>query len=88
MSKLRFILDTNIFLVSLAPNYKYRWIYQALVENKFDLVVSNEIVLEYQEQIQLRYGLNFTDASLDFLLLLPNVFQVNPFFLWQIGGKR
>lgn len=84
MSKLRFILDTNIFLVSLAPNYKYRWIYQALIENKFDLVVSNEILLEYQEQIHLRYGLDFTDASLDFLLLLPNVFQVNPFFLWQL----
>ena len=47
-------------------------------------MVSNEIVLEYQEQIHLRYGLDFADASLDFLLLLPNVFQVNPFFLWQL----
>ena len=80
MSKLRLILDTNIFLVSLAPNFKYHWIYQALITNKFDLVISNEILTEYQEQITLRYGLTHTDASLDFLLLLPNVILKNPSF--------
>ena len=84
MSKLRLILDTNIFLVSLAPNYKYNWIYRSLVENKFDLVISNEILTEYQEQIVKRYGINYTEAALDFLLLLPNVILNNPSFLWQL----
>ena len=84
MNKLRLILDTNIFLVSLAPNYKYHWIYKAIIHNKFDLVVSNEILTEYQEQIGYRYGLEKTDSSLDFLLLLPNVISKNPSFLWQL----
>jgi putative PIN family toxin of toxin-antitoxin system len=84
MSKPRLILDTNIFLVSLAPNFKYQWIYQSLIQNKYELVVSNEILTEYQEQITLRYGLDYTDASLDFLLLLPNVILKNPSFLWQL----
>jgi putative PIN family toxin of toxin-antitoxin system len=84
MNKLRLILDTNIFLVSLAPNYKYHWIYQSLTQNKIDLVVSNEILTEYQEQITRRYGLEQTDAALDFLLLLPNVILKNPSFLWQL----
>ncbi len=84
MSKIRIFLDTNIFLVSLAPNYKYNWIYLALIQNKYDLVVSNEILMEYQEQITLRYGLLKTDVSLDFLLLLPNVILKNPSYLWQL----
>jgi len=84
MNKPRLILDTNIFLVSLAPNYKYHWIYQALFQNKFELVVSNEILTEYQEQITNRYGVDRTDASLDYLLLLPNVILKNPSFLWQL----
>ena len=84
MSKLRLILDTNVFLVSLAPNYKYYWVYQSLLKNKYDLVVSNEILIEYQEQISKRYGVTKTDASLDFLLLLPNVILKNPSFLWQL----
>src|ERR1700749_1455641 len=84
MSKLRIILDPNIFLVSLAPKFKYHWIYQSLVQNKYDLAVSNEILTEYQEQIAYRYGIAYSDASLDFLLLLPNVVLKNPSFLWQL----
>jgi len=84
MSNPRLILDTNILLVSLAPHYKYHWIYQSLLQNKYDLVVSNEILIEYQEQISIRYGVTKTDASLDFLLLLPNVILKNPSFLWQL----
>jgi len=84
MNKLRFIIDTNIFLVSLALKYKYHWLYEALLQNRYDLAVSNEIITEYQEQIALRYGLEFTEASIDFLLLLPNVVQINPVFLWQL----
>jgi len=67
MNKPRLVLDTNIFLVSLAVHSKYHWIYKALVNKKFDLVVSNEILTEYQEQISNRYGLGYTDASLDYL---------------------
>jgi putative PIN family toxin of toxin-antitoxin system len=84
MSKLRLVIDTNIFLVSLAPNYKYNWIYQALLNGKFELVVSNEILTEYQEQIAFRYGMDRMDASLEFLHWQSNVIFKNPAFLWQI----
>jgi len=84
MTKPRFILDTNIFLVSLAPNYKYHWIYKGLIQGKYKLVISNEILVEYQEQITYRYGVERTEAALDFLLLLPNVILKNPSFLWQL----
>lgn len=84
MNKLRLVLDTNIFMVSLAPNYKFHWIYQAIVQGKFELALSNEILSEYHEQIVRRYGVERTEASLDFLLLLPNVVRQDPSFLWQL----
>lgn len=84
MSKLRLVLDTNVFMVSLAPQYKYHWIYQCLIQDKFELALSNEILTEYNEQIVLRYGIERTEASLDYLLLLPNVTLTNPSFLWQL----
>lgn len=84
MNKLRLILDTNVFMVSLAPQYKYRWIYDCLIQGKFDLALSNEILTEYHEQIVLRYGIARTDAQLDYLLLLPNVILINPSFYWQL----
>lgn len=84
MSKLRLVLDTNIFMVSLAPQYKYHWIYKSLLAGHFELAMSNDIIYEYAEQIVMRYGLNRTDATLDYLLLLPNIIQINPSFFWQL----
>ena len=84
MNKLRVVLDTNIFMVSLAPNYKYAWIYKCILEGKFEVAISNEILTEYHEQIVRRYGITETDASLDYLLLLPNIVISNPSFLWQL----
>ncbi|MBY0436127.1 MAG: putative toxin-antitoxin system toxin component, PIN family [Cyclobacteriaceae bacterium] len=88
MSKPRLVLDTNIFLVSLAPRYKYHWIYQALLLGKYELALSNEILTEYQEQISLRYGIQRTDATLDYLLLLPNVHLSNPSYRWQLVDRN
>lgn len=84
MSKIRVVLDTNIFLVSLAPLYKYAWIYKCILEDKFEIAFSNEILTEYHEQIVQRYGIDKTEASLDYLMLLPNVILSNPSFLWQL----
>lgn len=81
MNRLRIVLDTNIFLVSFSSHHKYHWIYKAIYGSKFDLVVSNEILLEYQEQMVIRYGLKITDAAMDFLVDLPNVFLKDPVFL-------
>jgi predicted nucleic acid-binding protein len=46
--------------------------------------VTTEILLEYQEIISKRYGLSSTDATLGFLVLLPNVSLVTPFFKYPI----
>ncbi len=83
MNKLRLVLDTNVFMVSLAPQHKYRWLYDSLVQGKFELALSNEILTEYHEQIVLRYGIDRTAAQLDYLLLLSNVVLINPAFRWQ-----
>ncbi|HEV7347757.1 putative toxin-antitoxin system toxin component, PIN family [Telluribacter sp.] len=84
MNRLRVVLDTNVFLVSLAPHYKYHWLYQSLIQGKYELAVSNEILTEYQEQVSLRYGIQRTDTTLDFLLMLPNIHLHNPSYLWQL----
>ncbi len=83
-SRLRLVIDTNVLIVSFAPNTKYSWIFDSLLTGGFELAVSNEILLEYQEQLSIRYGLTKTDSSLDFLLLLPNVIISEPYYLWHL----
>ena len=87
MNKLNVVIDTNVFLVSLASNFRLYWIFQAILHEKFTLSVSTEILLEYEEIIESRYGLNKTEATLEFLLLLPNVQLVTPFYKWNLASK-
>lgn len=81
------VLDTNVFIVSILPHFSYYWIYESLIRNEFDLLLSNEILNEYEEQIAFRYGLSRTDSELEFLLLLPNVKQITPYFRWNLITK-
>ncbi len=81
---LRLVLDTNVFLVALAPHFKLHWLFQSLMAGKYNLCLTNEILLEYEEIICTRYGLTKTDATLEFLLMLPNVELITPFYKWQL----
>jgi predicted nucleic acid-binding protein len=43
------VLDTNILLVSLKSNSKYSKIFEYLINEKYELAISNEILFEYFE---------------------------------------
>lgn len=83
-SNLKIVLDTNVFLVSLASGYKLHWIFNSLLKGTFDICISNEIITEYHEVISKRYSIEKTESTLDFLLLLPNVKFIDPFFNWNL----
>ncbi|MBD2751762.1 putative toxin-antitoxin system toxin component, PIN family [Spirosoma sp. BT704] len=81
---MRVVLDTNVLIVSLASYSKYFPIYQALLDKRFQLYVSNEIVAEYEEQIGKRLGLERTDVKFRELLNLDNIHFVDPTYNWQL----
>ena len=84
MRRFSVVLDTNVFIVSLIPHMKHYWVYEHLLNGKYDLQISNEILTEYQEQLAARYDISFVESNLDFLLLLPNVKLVEPYFRWNL----
>ena len=46
------VLDTNALLVSIPSKSVYRTILEALLNGKFNLILSNEILYEYTEIIE------------------------------------
>ena len=48
---MKVVLDTNTLLVSIAKKSRYRIIFDSLMTNKFDLIISNDILSEYTEII-------------------------------------
>jgi uncharacterized protein len=84
MTKPCIVLDTNVFLVSLAPQYKYHWIYQYILAGKFELCLTTDILLEYEEVVSQRYGIERIDGMFNYLLLLPNISLYTPSFRWYL----
>lgn len=81
---LRVVLDTNVFLVGLLPKHKYGWVFEELKKRSYALCVSTDIMLEYDEKMQEKYGIHFTRALLDNLTNFQNVITVSPFFSWHL----
>lgn len=55
-NRLRLVLDTNILLVSISSKSAYHWIFEALLADEFDLCVTHDILLEYEEIIERKFN--------------------------------
>lgn len=78
------IIDCNIFVMCLTSASPYHIIYQSLVNGKFQLVISNEILLEYEEVIQQKYSVATAKSFITLLNELHNVHYVHPHYQWQL----
>ena len=81
---LKFVVDTNVFIISLTSFSPYHSIYEKLVNGDFDLLVNIEILLEYEEIICLKYGKKTASYFLSLLSELPNVLDVTSYFNWGL----
>ena len=83
-SRIRVVLDTNILLVSISSKSKYHWIFSNLLNSRYELYVTNEVLLEYEEIISSKYSEEVAKDVIRTLLLLENVILVTPFFKWNL----
>lgn len=83
-NKLKVVLDTNVLLVSISSKSKYHWIYEKLLSKEYDLFISNEILMEYEEVISEKYNTSVARDVIKALLILPNVFKVSIYYNWNL----
>ncbi|MCP4579730.1 MAG: PIN domain-containing protein [Deltaproteobacteria bacterium] len=81
---LRFVIDTNVLLVSISSKSQYHWIFQGLINRKFEIAITNEILSEYEEIVSDKYSANVAHNIIRTLLLLPNVIQSNVYYNWNL----
>jgi putative PIN family toxin of toxin-antitoxin system len=81
------VMDTNVLLVSIPKKSKYRLILDALIDGKFDLVVSNNILSEYTEIIERKANAIVANNIAEMLLNLDNLTKVDVYFEWKLINK-
>lgn len=78
------VLDCNILVMSLTSRSPYHGIFQSMVKGEFDLAINEEILLEYEEIIQIKYGTRTADSLIALLKELPNVRFTNTYYKWNL----
>jgi uncharacterized protein len=81
---LKIVLDTNIFLVSIARKSKYNPIFEDFLAGKYLCAVSTEILQEYEEIISTRYSKIAVEETFELLLNAPNVIRQDVYFNWNL----
>jgi putative PIN family toxin of toxin-antitoxin system len=78
------VLDTNALLVSIPKKSIYRPILDALIDGKFNLVISNDILSEYMEIIERKANSIVANNIAEMLLNLDNLNKVEVHFEWKL----
>lgn len=82
--QLRIVLDTNVVLNALSPRLPYRSVLQNLFSGKYDLCVTTEILLEYEEKIAEFYSQTTAVVLLDALTMSSHVHKTEVFFRFNV----
>jgi len=81
---MKIVLDTNVLLISLLKTSKYRPIFDALLNNKFQLVISHDILQEYVEIIEQKTTPEIAKNVGELLVNLDNVKQIEVYYKWLL----
>lgn len=81
---MRVVLDTNVILISIASRSPYRPIFDALLNRKFTLILSNEILSEYIEILAQKANSQVANNVAEMLVNLKNAEQTATYYNWQL----
>ena len=78
------VLDTNCLLVCIASKSKFHAVWNAFLNEKFHLCVSNEIMYEYEEILAKKISPAFADMIIQIILNSENVVFIHPSFRFNL----
>ena len=81
---LNVVLDTNVLLVSVSPLSPYRWVFNALINEDYNLCVTTDILFEYEEIINRHMGKKVADAILQIIENAVNVKLITRYYKWGL----
>lgn len=81
---MRVVLDTNVLLVSISSKSEYRPIFDSFLNEEYELCVTTDILLEYEEIVKEYMGEKFAEYALQLIENAPNVKWITKYFKWNL----
>lgn len=80
----KIVLDTNVLLVSISSKSKLHWIFEYLLEKRYTLCVTTDILEEYAEIIEQHMGIETSSNTMAVLENLSNIEFITAYYKFQL----
>jgi putative PIN family toxin of toxin-antitoxin system len=81
---LKVVLDTNVLLVSISPKSRFRPIFDSFLSEDYELCVTTDILMEYEEVFTRHMGAELADYALQLIENAPNIDLVTRYYKWNL----
>jgi putative PIN family toxin of toxin-antitoxin system len=81
---LKVVLDTNVLIVAVSRRSRHFPIFEALLQGRYELCVTNDILNEYAEKLEEKYRPDGMENFMQFLERSPDVIRVTKYFYWNL----
>jgi len=80
----KIVIDTNILWVAISRHSKTHWVISELINGKYILCVTTDILDEYEEIISQKLGSQTAKSIMELLDNLPNVEYITNYYRWEL----
>lgn len=81
---MRVVLDTNVLLVSISRRSPHHPIFRAFEEKQYELLVTTDIILEYEEIIGEEMSANVAENIVKGIRDARNAPYIHKYFYWNL----
>ncbi|HFA50756.1 MAG TPA: PIN domain-containing protein [Bacteroidetes bacterium] len=81
---MKVVVDTNVLLISINPRSSYHPIFRQAIMGKYNLCISNSILLEYEEIFKFRINSDMAEAAIAAIIYSPFVLRLDPRISWRL----
>ena len=78
------VLDTNVLLVSISEKSKLHWVFRSLLDKKYELCVTTDMLNEYAEIIEQHMGREVSESTMGTIENLSNVNFITKYYQFQL----
>jgi putative PIN family toxin of toxin-antitoxin system len=84
---MKVVLDSNVLLVAIGRRSKYRPIWNSFINGQIQLVLSEEIIHEYEEILKVHAAPGAAELIFEILIESPDVIFKHIYYLWNAITK-
>lgn len=81
---MKIVLDTNVLLTSISERSSIHSIFSGFINEGYELCVTTDILIEYEEIITRHLGSNVASAVLQVIENAPNVKWITRYYVWRL----